>query len=32
MNQILAVLALGLIGYVAYRLIKKLIADNPFDL
>lgn len=29
MNQVLGALALALIAYVGYRLVKKLIADNP---
>lgn len=30
MNQILGVIALAVIGYVGYRLIKKLLADKPW--
>lgn len=32
MNTVLSIIALGVIGYVGYRLIKKFIADDPFGL
>ena len=32
MHQILGVIALGIIAYVGYRLVKKFLADDPFGL
>lgn len=31
MNQVLGVIALGIIAYVGYRLVKKFLADKPFS-
>jgi hypothetical protein len=32
MNQVLGVIALAVIAYVGYRLVKKFIADDPFGI